>query len=128
MVSAKYSKYIPLHVTELTTKEIKNIPQIRLQVNWGRREDALDNGEDDDCNYVLSTDNNTVFYQAILNDFGVGQMLRLNIPFGTADRKQLRFIPLKDGCQMNLWLALNASCPRETAIKCMETIKQAVEL
>lgn len=130
VVSAKYSKYVPLNVTSLTTKEIKDVPQIKLQVKWGEENGGIpvEAGEDEEYNYVLSTDNNTVFYQAILNDFGVGQMLRLNIPFGTADRKQLRFIPLKDGVKMDLWLVLNEYCPMETMVKCIETIKQTVEL
>ena len=55
-------------------------------------------------------------------------MLRLNVPFGTADRKQLRFIPLKDGWKMDLWLVLNEHCPAETRTKCLETIKQTMEV
>ncbi len=128
IVSAKYSKYIPVTVTELTTKEVKDIPQIRLQAAWAHGAGPEDAAIADECNYVLSTDNNTVFYQAILNDFGVGQMLRLNVPFGTADRKQLRFIPLKDGWKMDLWLVLNEHCPAETRTKCLETIKQTMEV
>lgn len=128
VVSAKYSKYVPLNVTELTTKDIQDLPQIRLQIDWGYHKMPVSHDGNAEGNYVFSTDNNTVFYQAILNDFGVGQMLRINIPFGVADRKQLRFIPLQDGFKMDLWLVLNEYCPTETMTKCIEIIKKTVEL
>ena len=89
VVSSKYSKYIPLNVTELTAEEIKDIPQILFNSAWGNRDENLRNGKFtdiyEDGNYVLSTDNNTVYFQAILNDFGIGHMLKMPILFGNSD-------------------------------------------
>ena len=130
VVSSKYSKYIPLNVTELTAEELKDIPQVRLSGAWGNREEQFKNskfsGIYEEGNYVLSTDNNTVYFQAILNDFGVGRMLKMPILFGNSDRKQLRFIPIEKGEKMSLWLICNKKMNKEYANEILRCIKQTV--
>ncbi len=130
VVSSKYSKYIPLNVTELSPEEINDIPQIKLNTAWGKRAEVLRSGSFmdryDGNNYVLSTDNNTVYFQAILNDFGIGLMLKMPILFGNSDRKQLRFIPIEKGEKMSLWLICNKKMNKEYANEILRCIKQTV--
>ena len=131
VISSKYSKYIPQSVTELTLKEIKDIPQVRLLNSWDesrrkqKKEDDAFFG-DDNSNVSVSTDNNAVYFQAILSDFGIGLMLKMPILYGSSDRKQLRFIPLKDGAKMDLWLICNSELDNEQADKLVHSIKQTI--
>lgn len=104
IATAKYSKHIPLNVTELSYADIKDIPQIELTKGARTYSTAWDETVLLSENYVMSTDNNNVYYQAILSDIGIGCMLPLGAQFGLVERDKLRFIPLKDGQQIDLWL------------------------
>lgn len=106
VVCSKYSKFIPANIDKLSMEDLKSIPQICLNVGG----ESYDIGEKVQThaysvgqNYVLSTDNNTTYYQAILNDLGVGFMLKMPVLFGTSERKQLRFIPIENSEKMTLW-------------------------
>lgn len=109
VVSSKYSKFISANVTELTDEELRKIPQIQLTTGEAGYDGLTAELHErnmrnrSDSNYVMTTDSNVVYYQAIVNDIGVGQMIDLNVSFGNADRNRLRFIPLKDRMQMELW-------------------------
>lgn len=109
VASSKYSKYISANVTEISDDELKKIPQIELKAEDSGyngvvfKGDRQNMGKPSDYKFVMTTDSNTVYYQAIMNDIGVGLMADLNVSFGNGDRSQLRFIPLKDWMQMELW-------------------------
>ena len=86
VATAKYSRHIAANVTELCIADLNNIPQIELLQN-ARSYNSWEKSEiSQEHNYVMSTDNNNVYYQAIAKDFGIGQMLEIAIPFGLAER------------------------------------------
>ena len=104
VATAKYSKHIPLNVTELSYEDIKDIPQVELTLGARTYSTIWEDTGMLPGNYVMSTDNNNVYYQAILSDIGIGCMLPLGAQFGLVERDKLRFIPLKDGQQIDMWL------------------------
>ena len=79
-------------------------------------------------NYVMSTDNNNVYFQAILNDFGIGMMLKVAVPFGLADRSKLRFIPIKDADVADLWLVYNKNNDETYMEQLRVMIKAAMDM
>lgn len=109
IVTAKYSKHISYKIDGLSFADIKNIPQIELKLYendtyselWKNSRTALNS------NYVVSTDNNNVFFTMILNDIGIGTMLDVEIPYGLVERKKMRTIPLNDSEPVDLWLVCN---------------------
>ncbi len=129
VVTAKYSKYISLNVKELFYTDIKDIPQIELIQNESMEHVSLwqNSGMPFECNYVLSTDNNTVYFQAILNDIGIGNMLDIGIPYGLTDRNKLRFIPLADSEQVDLWMICNKESKQSTMDQLCDIVRSAVK-
>ena len=128
VVTAKYSKFISLNVKDLTYEDIKDIPQIELSLNtdssntnaWEVPKRPVE------CNYVMTTDNNTVYFQSILNDIGIGNMLDINIPYGLTDRNKLRFIPLTDTQPADLWMVCNKESDLAIIEQFCEIIRTAV--
>jgi len=129
VVAAKYSKYISLNVKELDYADIKELPQIELLLNrdkasvdlWGNSKMPFE------TKYVMSTDNNVVYFQAILNDIGIGNMVDIKIPYGLTDRKKLRFIPLKDSEQVDLWMICSKESNEQEINQLCEIIRSAVK-
>ena len=123
VATAKYSKYVPLNVTELTYEEIQSIPSIELMIDARSYKSWSESGMRPEQNHVMSTDNNNVYFQAILNDFGIGQMLKVAVPFGLADRSKLRFIPIKDADIADLWLV----CNKDSDVAYMEQLRVMIK-
>ena len=127
-VTAKYSKFVSLNVKELTYEDIKTIPQIEL-VASGENEnmdELTEQNPDSGYNYVLTTDSNQVYFQAILNDIGIGQLVDINISYGLTDRNKLRFIPLTDTQPIDLWMVCNKESDFKIMDELCERIKNAV--
>lgn len=74
-VTAKYSKYVPANVKELTQAELAEIPQVML--NYQSTFNVADTLDADipeyTYNVTFETDNNNIYYQAIINDVGIGK-------------------------------------------------------
>ncbi|MBP3625821.1 MAG: LysR family transcriptional regulator [Peptococcaceae bacterium] len=128
VATAKYSKYVPLNVTELTYEEIQSIPSIELMLDARSYKSWPESGMRPEQNYVMSTDNNNVYFQAILNDFGIGMMLKVAVPFGLADRSKLRFIPIKDADVADLWLVYNKNNDETYMEQLRVMIKAAMDM
>ena len=129
VVAAKYSKHISLNVKELNYEDLKKLPQIELLMN--RNEDSVDlwgnSKMQSETNYVMSTDNNVVYFQAILNDIGIGHMVDIKVPYGLTDRKKLRFIPLKESERIDLWMICNKESNVKEMDQLCEIIRSAVK-
>ena len=129
VVTAKYSKFISLNVKELTYEDIKNVPQIELVISkeYANTDVWMEQNPNPGNNFVMTTDNNTVYFQAILNDIGIGQLVDINISYGLTDRNKLRFIPLTDTQPIDLWLVCNKESDFKIMDELCERIKNAVK-
>lgn len=128
VATAKYSKHVPLNVTELTYEEIQNIPQVELMEEARSYKFYKKSGMLPVQNYVMSTDNNNVYFQAILNDFGIGQMLKVGVPFGLTDRGKLRFIPINNADSADLWMVCNKNSDEAYMEQLRVMIKTAMDM
>lgn len=126
VVTSKYSKHVPMNVSSLTYEELRKIPQIELMPGSRSYNSWSNSGMVADQNYVMSTDNNNIYFQAILNDFGVGQMLKIAIPYGLTDRNKLRFISLENPDHASLWLICNKDMDLARVERLSAAIKNAM--
>ncbi|MBO5140166.1 MAG: hypothetical protein J6B76_05890, partial [Peptococcaceae bacterium] len=61
-------------------------------------------------NAVFSTTNNTLYYQALRNDIGVGLLPWIGDRFSFSQRNELRYISLKDAFYVYVYLLTNPNC------------------
>jgi len=125
-VCSKYSKHVPDNVTELTVQQYCELPQIELLDTWNQC--WVESNFVTDGKYVLTTDNTNVYYQAILNDLGVGVLLNVNVSFGNSERKQLRFIPIRDTAKLELWMICNKKLASEESERYVKIIKELLKV
>ena len=128
-VTAKYSKYVPANVKELTQAELAEIPQVMLTYRepFNRADYTNNDRFDYTYNITFETDNNNIYYQAIMNDVGIGQMCLFNANFGLGERRNLRFIPIKDCYQIHLYLLSNKDFDKELAMKYSNVVEMALD-
>lgn len=128
-VTAKYSKYVPANVKELTQAELAEIPQVMInyQSNFNVSDTLNADMPEYTYNVTFETDNNNIYYQAIINDVGIGQMCLFNANFGLVERKNLRFIPVKDCLQMHLYILCNKEFDKELMMKYSNVVEMALD-
>ncbi len=128
-VTAKYSKHIPPTVKELTQAELMEIPQVVIIYNQpiNMHPGLLDSNSYAAYNVAFETDNNNIYYQAIASDIGVGQMCLFNVKFGLQERKNLRFIPIKDTQKMHLYILFNNAFDKELMVKYSNAVELALD-
>lgn len=128
-VTAKYSKHVPPTVKELSQEELMDLPQVVITYNKSCNLHLGSLSSDDYFGYniAFATDNNNIYYQAIANDIGIGQMCLFNAKFGLEERKNLRFIPIEDSQTMYLYILCNNDFDKELMVKYSNVVEMALD-
>ena len=108
IIAKKHSRYIPDEQTELAPADLLSIPLIEYSMedtDWTAQEAADPfRGLGDQMNVVLTVDNQTIFYEALDNDLGVGMSTKISMNSSAKRRNALRFIPVSGSGGIDLYM------------------------
>lgn len=124
-MTAKYSRYIPGDVTEITMAELAKLPMVVYAMEDDMSEWGKDRFKRKNDKIAVYTDNMNIYCQAVLDDLGVGTLARNNL-INANVKKQLRFIPIVDSWATNFYLLMNKEWPRDLQDKCESALLAAM--
>lgn len=131
IVAKKHSRYISDDQTQITADELIDIPIIQYtmeavgsQADWEHDPFA---GKGDQMTVVLNVDNQTIFYEALYNDLGVGVTTKLGINSTAERRNALRFISVQDSADIDLYMLTNQALSDQLCSKHKQVLHKMLE-
>ena len=131
VVAKKHSRYIPDEQTQITADELIAIPiiqytmeEIGTQTDWDH---APFSGKGDQMTIVLEVDNQTIFYEALYHDLGVGITTKLGISCNAERRNALRFISVDGGTSIDLYMLTNRAFSEQLCSKHKQVLQKMLE-
>lgn len=108
IVAKKHSKHIADDKKELTMADLVGVPIIQYTMeNFDEMYSPTVDDEWTGMDVALSVDNQSVFWEAINNDLGVGMTTKIGMNSSTERRNAFRFIPIAAGDDIGLYMLTN---------------------
>ena len=129
-VMAKHSKFVKDDLQLITQEELYQLPFVwyeKGESNLGA-DSSLDNIEDIVKNIRFSTASNSLYYQALKNDIGVGMLTHIGGQYSLANRNDLQYIPIKNPPIVRLYLFSNCNCSPELKMKHENILQNILEI
>lgn len=132
IVAKKHSRYITEDKMELTAEDLINIPIIQYTMEDVGPISEWDTdpftGKGDQMNIILNVDNQTIFYEALYNDLGVGMTTKISMNNNAERRNSLRFISVAGSREIGLYMLTNLNFPTQLCHKHKQVMQRMLEI